>query len=143
LQPYLAKTSDLLDVYNIVFQKKSCFKDQDPEEGQLEEETTVDGNKIKTMNPFDNYLKLTPEQVALSLRYYSVFVPEANCYYEDLDWSLAYYEKNVEPDLFTKVHGTMLKYDPDSQGGPLFLKLLLDRVSTSGDSTLKALVRLL
>jgi hypothetical protein len=133
---------DLLDVYTIVFPKENCFIDGSNDLGLLEEEVTMEGTKQnKSRTLFEHYLHLTPEQVAASSRYYSIFMPEEQLYHQDLDWSLAYYEKNVESKLFSKVYGTMLQYESDEQGGPLFLKLLLDRVSTSGDSSLKVLIR--
>ena len=134
---------DLLDVYNIVFPKENSFVINDPNEGALQTHVTAGVLKFKNKHLFEEYLRLTPEAVADSSKYYSLYTPEDKRYREDLDWSLAYYEKNVESELYSKVYSTMMRYELDSHGGPLFLKLLLDRVTTSGDSTLKSLTRTL
>ena len=128
---------DLLDPYNIIYPETGCFEEFHPNEGTLRTDTGTEG--YKTSNLFADYLRITPESVAASSKYYSIFVPDDHRYQEDLEWSLAYYEKNVEPDLYSKVYSTMMRYETDAHGGPLFLKLLLDRVTTSGESTLKAL----
>ena len=132
---------DLLDVYIIIYPRKGCFEEYHPNEGELQMDNK--NGKLKSKSLFNNYLRLTPEEVAESSKYYSLFIPAEQRRQEDLDWSMAYYEKNVEADLYTKVYGSMLKYELDAQGGPLFLKLLLDRVSTSGESTLKSMMNTL
>ena len=132
---------DLLDVFTIIYPKKGCFEEYHPQEGELELDPLHGG--LKTKKLFEDYLRITPEEVAESSKYYSLYVPEDQRTQEDLDWSLAYYEKNVKPELYSKVYGVMLRYEPDAQGGPLFLKLLLDRVTTSGESTLKAMLNTL
>ena len=130
---------DLLDVYNIVKPKPTAFTDGSPDFGALEVEAS--GQPI-SQDLFVDYLKLTPEQVAASSKWYSLFVPEANLMQEDLSWSMSYYEKNVEPELYLKVYNKFMRYPTAAQGGPLFLKILLDSVTTTGEQNLKSLIQI-
>ena len=125
---------DLLDVYNIVSPLPKSFDETNANYGQL----LISNGKPVQQDLFTNYLKLTTNEVADSCRWYSSFVDDKHIE-EDLNWSLAYYEKNVESDLYSKVHAKMGLFPIDSQGGPLFLKILLDLVTTSSEGNLKAL----
>ena len=62
---------------------------------------------------------------------YSGFVPKEQFMQENLDWSFAYFEKNVQPKLYARVHSKWMDFDSNSRGGSLFLKLLLDQVTTT------------
>ena len=126
---------DLLDVYTIVFPKEGCFQTGNNNYRQLVEE---DGT-VKTNDLFVNYLKLTTADVAASNKWFNAFAPDDAQANTDLDWSLAYYEKNVDADLYSKVHTKMSKHPIDEQGGPLFLKIMLDLVTTSAEANLRAI----
>ena len=61
---------------------------------------------------------------------------------ENLIWSLTYYEKNVKSSLYSKVYAELLDYSIDKRGGPLFLKILLDCVTTTNKANLNAIIHL-
>jgi len=130
---------DLLDVYNIVKPKPGTFDSSHNDFGSLELDSST---KPVSQDLFVDYLKLTPERVAASSRWYALFVPEANLMQEDLSWSLSYYEKNVEPELYLKVYNKLMRHTTAARGGPLFLKILLDCVTTTGEQNLKSLIQI-
>ena len=91
------------------------------------------------MDLFNNYHDLSVESVVLSSKHYRVIIPTANGFDQDLDHSMAYYTKKVEPKLYRKVCRLMYEYSDESHGDPLFLKLLLNRLLSGGETTLKRL----
>ena len=117
---------DLLRPYEIVY----------PTTGSALE---MDGNAPKTHNLFVDYMNITAQNVANSSRWYRQFLPITTNIQEDLNWTLAYYKKNTAPDLYQKVYKRMVTYDRATHGGPLFLKILLDLVTTTGEANLRAL----
>lgn len=128
------------------FDLRGCFTIVVPEtligptSGILKEDAS--GNAI-TFDLFTDYLRLTTEEVATSSRWYSGFAPESMRMQEDLEWSLCYFEKNVDPSLYSRVHSKLMSFDKASQGGPLLLKLVLDETTTTADSNLKALITII
>ena len=132
---------DLHDVFSIVFPRPGAFTKGNAEHRLLRSETGQ-ANVPITKDLFTDYLGLTAEQVANSSKWYTLFVPQDQLMQENLRWSLAYYEKNVEKTLYSKVHSQLLEYPVESRGGPLFLKLLLDRVSTTNEANLKAIIHI-
>ena len=132
---------DIHDVYTIVVPQSGAFDSWSPNYRLLK--TTIDtaGNETPvTHDLFKDYLQLTPQQVANSSKWYSSFIPKSELMQENLTWSLAYYEKNVDPALYAKVHSELSTYAVDERGGPLFLKLLLDRVTTTNEANLKSMI---
>jgi hypothetical protein len=131
---------DLLDVYTIVDPMPGAFDPDSNDYGKLRIDEHGNPASIKL---FADYLRLTPSRVAASSEWYSQFVPIEQQFQEDLNWSLSYYEKNVKDDLYQKVYNKLLKFPPDSYGGPLFLKLLLDQVTTTSEANLKSLLHII
>ena len=130
---------DLLDVYSIVKPKPHAFTDGHTDFAALE---LGPDQKPITHDLFIDYLKLTPERVAASSKWYALFVPETNLMQEDLSWSQSYYEKNVESELYLKVYNKLMRHEAAARGGPLFLKILLDCVTTTGEQNLKSLIQI-
>ena len=89
---------------------------------------------------FSNTLKVTAQQVADSTRWYRGFPSPKSRLHEDLSWSLAYFENNVDSALYARIHSKILTYDERCRGGPLFFKLLNDETTTTSDSNKKALI---
>jgi hypothetical protein len=89
---------------------------------------------------FSNTFQVTAQQVADSSRWYSGFTAPTARFQEDLEWSLAYFENNVDSSLYACIHANLLTYDEHCQGGPLFYKLLNDETTTNSDSNEKALI---
>jgi hypothetical protein len=127
---------DLLDVFTIIVPHSGAFDADSDSYGRLEMKNETEPVQYDL---FTDYLRLTPQQVGASSKWYSGFVPDEELMQENLNWSLAYYERNVEKALFDKVHANLMNYPSDEQGGPLFLKLLLDRVTTTSQANLAAL----
>jgi hypothetical protein len=101
--------------------------------------TDTSGNYI-THDLFSNTLRVTAQQVAESSRWYSGFTAPSARFQEDLEWSLAYFENNVDSSLYARIHAKLLTYDERSRGGPLFFKLLNDETTTTSESNKKALI---
>ena len=128
---------DLLAPFSIVTPENNAFVIGSPTYGQLK---LGPDKKPLQQDLFTDYLKLTVDQVAQSSKWYSSFVPSEQRLQEDLSWSLLYYEKNVESELYLKVYSKLIRHEASSRGGPLYLKLLLDSVTTTGEQNLKSLL---
>jgi hypothetical protein len=125
------KKYDLTSSYsNVVFPIKSG-------EGPLQ--TDSSGAYI-THDLFSNTFQVTAQQVTDSSRWYSGFTAPAARFQEDLEWSLAYFENNVDSSLYARIHAKLLTYDKHCRGGPLFYKLPNDETTTNSDSNKKALL---
>jgi hypothetical protein len=122
---------DLLSAFrNIVYPIKSG-----------EKELCVDASgDYLTHDLFKNTFQVTAQQVADSSRWYSGFTVPADRFQEDLEWSLAYFENNVDSSLYARIHAKLLTYDERCRGGPLFFKLLNDETTTNSDANKKALI---
>jgi hypothetical protein len=97
------------------------------------------GNYL-THDLFNNTFQVTAQQVANSSRWYSGFTVPKDRFQEDLEWSLAYFENNVDSSLYARIHAKLLTYDERCRGGPLFFKLLNDETTTNSDANKKALI---
>jgi hypothetical protein len=93
-----------------------------------------------THDLFSNTFQVTAQQVADSSRWYSGFTAPASRFQEDLNWSLAYFENNVDTALYARIHSKLLAFDERCRGGPLFFKLLNDETTTNSDANKKALI---
>ena len=128
---------DLLGPYTIVLPVANAFDVTSKDFGRLQ--TDISGVPLQ-FELHKDYLRMTVEQVEASSRWYATCVPEDQLLRQDLVWSGAYYEKNVEESLYNDVHSLWMEHPIESRGGPLFLKLLLDQVTTTSEANLKALV---
>ena len=133
------RSYDLLDVFTIVLPVIGSFT-VGPTYGQLQ--LKADGTPV-SHDLFSEYLSLVPDQVANSSRWQRGFIDSKELIQENLNWSLAYFQNNVESKLYARVHAKMLAYDPRTHGGPLFLKLLLDQITTTSEANLKQLLLIL
>lgn len=120
---------DLISPFNIVFPTV-------PGEGVL----LFNDGVLVTHDLFSNTHRVTAQQVADSSRWYMGFTATESRLQEDLVWSLAYFENNVDSALYARIHSKILTYDERSRGGPLFFKLLNDETTTTSDSNKKALI---
>ena len=82
------------------------------------------------------------EVVQLS-RWYQGFGDDAARFDEDMEWSLAYFEKNTKPALYSCVYGDMLQFNKEAHGGPLFFKLLSNETSTTKESNRRVMIRII
>ena len=96
---------------------------------------------------FTHFRQLTVNNVAASCKYFAKYVTfplrdgvsEGN-FTNELKWSYAYFQNNVEPRIYELVQADYATFDTLEQGGPLFLKLLLDLLVVSNDANESALV---
>ena len=84
--------------------------------------------KKKTMDIWTDYPILTPTMVAVSTAYYNMWVAE-HYISENLNLTYTFIQNNTDPTLFGKCLEEYEKYSPISQGGPLMLILILQRIS--------------
>ena len=114
------------------------------EEGGL---TYKPNGKTKRIYLFTYFQQFTVNDVAVSCKYYANYVTfplrdgvsEGN-FTNELKWSYAYFRNNVEPRIYEVVQADYATFDSLEQGGPLFLKLLLDHLVVSNDANKAALV---
>ena len=130
---------DLLAPYTIVEPHTNSFDSASTDFTRL---MIGKDNKPITYDLHKDYLRLTAKQVARSTQWYVSFTHDDDLIQEDLLWSYSYYEKNVDETLYATVHSKWMSYSPEERGGPLFLKLLLDQVTTTSESNLKALIEI-
>jgi hypothetical protein len=100
--------------------------------------TDASGNYL-THDLFSNTFQVTAQQVADSSRWYSGFTVPSDQFQEDLEWSLAYFENNIDSSLYARIHAKLLTYEERCRGGPLFFKLLNDETTTNSNANKKAL----
>jgi hypothetical protein len=122
---------DLIGPFTIVFPIS-------PGSGNLRKDSS--GTAFLSHDLLSNTLRVTAQQVADSSRWYSGFTAPSARFQEDLEWSLAYFENNVDSALYARIHTKILTYDERCRGGPLFFKLLNDETTTTSDSNKKALI---
>jgi hypothetical protein len=80
------------------------------------------------MDIWTDYPLLTPTMVAVSTAYYNMWVAE-HYISENLNLTYTFIQNNTDPTLFGKCLEEYEKYTPISQGGPLMLILILQRIS--------------
>ena len=131
---------DLLDPCNILFPISN-------QSAELHLEDDGKGNKVaKFRDLFKHHRKITVQEVAASCRYYQLYVTfkdksnVACTFAKEMAWSYNHFRKNVDDDLFESVNAEFRLFDKAEQGGPLFLKLLLDQLVISNEDQLAELV---
>ena len=102
-----------------------------------------DNNNMIANDLFDRYYRLTIDDVVQSSWWFSSVGHTNACFQEDLDWSLAYFEKNTNPSLYTRVCGDILIYNKKSHGGPLLFKLISNKTSTAKEANQKAVITII
>jgi hypothetical protein len=158
-QPYVATSisvndpEKLLNHYSLSKLNKECSRNLNkydligaftnvvyPISPGAQELKTDPSGAFLTHNLFSNTFQVTAQQVADSSRWYSGFTATSARFQEDLEWSLAYFENNVDSALYARIHAKLLSYDERCQGGPLFFKLLNDETTTNSEANKKALI---
>jgi hypothetical protein len=127
---------DLLDPCNIVFPKAD-------KPAVLE----IEGNAAKFRDIFTNHRQLTVTQVAKSCEYYHKYVrfnlpndKGTSTLAKELAWSYNHFQKHVDAKLYDTVDAEFQYFSEYEQGGPLFLKLLLDQLVVSSEASLDTLI---
>lgn len=127
---------DLLDPCNIVF--------PDPLNPATLE---LEGGKTKFLDLFDHHRRLSIMDVAASCEFYHKYVqftlPDSvtkTTVAKELAWSYSHFRNHVEASLYETVNEEFHLFSAEQQGGPLFLKLLLDQLVVSNEASLDDLV---
>eukprot|EP00536_Pseudo-nitzschia_multiseries_P016453 jgi/Psemu1/328251/estExt_fgenesh1_pg.C_11190003 len=110
---------DLIVIFTTLVSKDKAFDEGIGNNDYGKLKVTAEGKPI-TYDLSKNCLQVTAEQAASSSTYYAEFFPEEHLMQQNLTWSFAYYEKNVDKDLYSAVHS-----------------------NTTGDANLKSLIYLL
>ena len=92
---------DLIDVFTIVLPKPFSFASGHAQFSLLQDDDDPKQPKPLQFDLFTDYLQLTLQQVVDSSKWYSAFTPSNQVMQENLDLSFAYFEKNVQPELFS------------------------------------------
>ena len=117
---------DLLDPFNIVFPQ---------EENKVA--LTLENSTVKYLGIFKHHKQISCDQVAASCKHYQKYVtfPDANgkncTFAKELAWSYNHFRNHVDPSLHENVNREFRQYKSLQQGGPLFLKILLDHLTVS------------
>jgi hypothetical protein len=100
-----------------------------------------------TFNLLVDFRKVTKEQVALSCAWWNLhgfYTDNDNkkiSLSRDMNWSYLHFHNHVEEILFDDVNKEFHDdFDKKQRGGPLFFKLLVDKVITSNENSLSALI---
>ena len=95
---------------------------------------------------FKNHCRVTALEAAQSCEYYAKYItfPAKNGTTEtfslELAWTYSHFQPHVEANLYESVNKEFLCLKDTQQGGPLFLKLLLDKLVVNNDSNLENLI---
>ena len=126
---------DLLDPCNIVFPCKSNNAELQKENGT-----------VKFRNLFTHHRRISVSEVAASCEYYQKYVTfkgnkDTTCTFaKELTWSYNHFRSHVDATLYDTVNTEFRLFAAGQQGGPLFLKLLLNQLVVSNEASLEALI---
>ena len=90
-------------LYEVFTVLKPCDIDR-PNAGQLKN----DNNGIIAINLVDRFYSMTVDDVVQSCHWYQGFGTDESRFEQDMEYSLAYFEKNTKPALYVRVYGDML-----------------------------------
>jgi hypothetical protein len=85
-------------------------------------------------NLFADFINLTEAQVAPSNKWYRTMPKGSEVrefYAQDLRVTNEHVHANIDDSLLSKCLETCLGYDGEEQGGPLLLKVMLDKVQST------------
>ena len=95
-----------------------------PNGGQLK---TNNNCYMNTDDLLEWYIRLTVDDMVKLSRWFSSFGDVNAGFQEDLNYSLAYFEKNTGPSFFAQAYNIMLRYNKKSHRGPLLFKLVVNK----------------
>jgi hypothetical protein len=96
---------------------------------------------IKSVDLFAEHANVTAQQVANSNKWYRTKPKEQEPFVEDLKVTYTYLFKNTDRAVQTKVLEHYNKYKTAEQGGPLWLKLVLDEITMSSTKAVEHLIQ--
>jgi hypothetical protein len=118
-------TFDMTDVFTVLI--------MDPKEP----------NKLlRTVDLYKDYGNVTEKEVASSNRFYATRVvgENAKLFSQNLQLTHKHLVNNTEPELVTKVNETYSEYPPAERGGPLFFKIMMDKLQNNSEDAAAYLI---
>jgi hypothetical protein len=137
-------TQTLLDKYDMI----ETFTIVIPMDPTLKKVALTSINGVPTtFNLLVDFRKVTKAQVALSCAWWNLhgfYTDNENnkiSLSRDMNWSYLHFNNHVEEILYDDVNKEFHDdFDKKQRGGPLFFKLLVDKVITSNENSLSALI---
>ena len=130
---------DLLDPCNILFPSSA-----NPAIPEMEGSTS--NPILKQRDIFVHHRTLTVSAIATSCAYYQKYVTfkdskgNKSTLDRELAWSYNHFREHLDANLYELVNSEFKLFPTTQQGGPLFLKLLLDKLVISNEKSLAALI---
>ena len=125
---------------NAVFTVVKPFDFDGPDAGRLK--TDDNGNMI-AIDLYKRFHRVWIDDVVQSSRWFQYFGDDASWFEGDLEYSLAYFEKNTEPALYARVYGDMLRYNTESHDGLLLFKIICNETSTTKESNRRVMITII
>ena len=123
-----------------VFAVVKPFDVDGPDVGRLK--TDINGNMIAS-NLFNRFHRVLVNDVVQSSWWFQSFGDDASRFNKDLEWSLAYFENNKEPVLYSCVYGDIFWYNKESYGCLLLFKLICNETSTTKESNRRVMITII
>jgi uncharacterized protein YaaW (UPF0174 family) len=104
---------------------------------------TVDPKKLlRTVDLYRDYGNVTEKEVAKSNRFYATRVvgDDAKLFLQNLQLTYKHLVHNTEDDLVTKVNETYSEYPTAECGGPLFFKIMMDKLQNNSEDAATYLI---
>jgi hypothetical protein len=102
-----------------------------------------DSNKLaRTVNLYRDYGNVTEKEVAQSNRFYATRIvgDDAKLFSQNLQLTYKHLVNNTEADLVTKVNETYSEYPTAERGGPLFFKIMMDKLQNNSEDAATYLI---
>lgn len=105
----------------------------------------MEAHKPKSVYLFKDHRQVTVQQVAESCELYSQWMQfpipgqPNGTFNRELTWSYTHFRNHVDASLYEDINTSFKAFPQEQQGGPLFLKILLDRLVVSNDQNLREL----
>jgi hypothetical protein len=106
----------------------------------------VDSKKLlRTVDLYRDYGNVTEKEVAKSNRFYATHVvgDDAKLFSQNLQLTYKHLVNNTEDDLVTKVNETYSEYPTAERGGPLFFKIMMDKLQNNSEDAATYLISVL
>jgi hypothetical protein len=106
----------------------------------------VDSKKLlRTVDLYRDFGNITEKEVAKSNRFHATCVvgDDAKLFSQNLQLTYKHLVNNTEDDLVTKVNETYSEYPTAERGGPLFFKIMMDKLQNNSEDAATYLISVL
>lgn len=99
-------------------------------------------NLLRTVDLYKDYGNVTEKEVAKSNCFYATRVvgDNAKLFSQNLQLTHKHLVNNTDPELVTKVNETYSEYPPAERGGPLFFKIMMDKLQNNSEDAATYLI---